>query len=111
VVFSDQDVAQFAAQLRSGKGKDVWLMGGADLIGAFFDAGAVDEFIIHVVPVFIGEGIPLIASRHRSVEMSLVSTRRFADGVVRLHYEVARPGRRRRAQPRSTSELRVSERQ
>jgi len=63
-------------------------MGGAGLIGSFLDEGEIDEFIIHVVPVFIGEGIFLIQPRHRLVALSLRSIRRFADGVVRLHYEV-----------------------
>jgi dihydrofolate reductase len=54
------------------------------------DAGGIDEFIIHVIPVFIGEGIPLIRPRHRNVQLDLVSTRRFPDGVARLHYRVKR---------------------
>jgi dihydrofolate reductase len=54
------------------------------------DEGAIDEFIISVVPVFIGEGIPLIARRHRDVRLSLRSVQRFPDGVVQLHYNVER---------------------
>jgi dihydrofolate reductase len=64
------------------------MMGGAGLIGSFLDAGELDEFIIHVIPTFIGEGIPLIAPRHRSVRLSLLSTHPYKDGVVRLHYRV-----------------------
>jgi riboflavin biosynthesis pyrimidine reductase len=66
------------------------MMGGAGLIGSFLDAGEIDEFMIHVVPIFIGEGIPLIAARHRLVPLQLLSTRRFADGVVKLHCAVPR---------------------
>src|SRR5690348_17760896 len=43
-----------------------------------------DEFIISVVPTFIGEGIPLIAPRHREVPLRLRSVQRFPDGVVQL---------------------------
>ena len=42
------------------------MMGGAGLIGSF-DAGKIDGFLIHVVPFFIGEGIPLVEPRHFSV--------------------------------------------
>jgi len=52
---------------------------------------ALDEFIITVVPTFIGEGIPLIAPRHREVPLRLLSLQRFPDGVVQLHYDVQRP--------------------
>jgi len=63
-------------------------MGGGKLIASFLDEQAIDQFIISVIPIFIGEGIPLIAPRHRDVPLRLVSVRRFADGVVQFHYEV-----------------------
>ena len=62
------------------------MMGGAGIIASFLDEGQIDEFIIHVIPTFIGEGIPLMQPRHRNVALVLKSVRRFADGVVRLHY-------------------------
>jgi hypothetical protein len=58
------------------------------------DAGEIDEFMIHIIPTMIGEGIPLIAPRHRHVPLRLKSSKKFSDGVVRLHYEVAGNGRR-----------------
>ena len=64
------------------------MMGGGGIIGAFLDEGAIDEFIVTVIPTFIGEGIPLIAPRHLDVPLRLVSARPFSDGVVQLHYEV-----------------------
>jgi len=88
--FVKEPIKKFAKSLRSQKGKDIWMMGGAGIIASFLDAGAIDEFIIHVIPTFIGEGIPLMAPRHRSVPLKLVSIKKFSDGVVRLHYEVQR---------------------
>ena len=84
------DVGAFARRLRAVPGKDVWLVGGADLTAGFLDAGQVDAFIIHVIPVLIGEGIPLVQPRHRAVPLMLESTRSYPDGVVRLHYSVRR---------------------
>jgi dihydrofolate reductase len=66
------------------------MMGGGELIASFLDAGEIDEFDIHVIPVFIGQGIPLVAPRHRDVLLRLRSSRKFADGVVRLRYEIAK---------------------
>ena len=88
--FVKEPIKKFAKRLRSQKGKDIWMMGGAGLIGSFLDEGEIDEFIIHVIPTFIGEGIPLIAPRHRTVPLKLLSTKKFSDGVVRLHYSVTR---------------------
>lgn len=66
-------------------------MGGGDLIASFLDEHAIDEFVISVVPVFIGDGIPLIAPRHRLEPLELLSSERFEDGVVQLHYRVQNP--------------------
>jgi dihydrofolate reductase len=88
VEFVRESVSAFARQLRAAPGMDVWVMGGAELIGSFLDAGEIDELVIHVIPTIIGEGIPLIAPRHRRIPLRLLSVRPFPDGVVRLHYAV-----------------------
>jgi len=90
VEFVNEPVRRFAKRLRGRPGRDIWMMGGAGLIASFLDAGEIDEFIIHVVPVLIGKGIPLIRPRRRLVPVKLRSVRRFPDGVVRMHYEVGR---------------------
>ena len=90
VEFVTEPVKAFAQRLRASPGKHIWMMGGGGLIASFLDAGEIDEFDIHVVPVFIGEGIPLGAPRHRDVPLRLRSAKKFSDGVVRLHYEVER---------------------
>jgi dihydrofolate reductase len=88
VTFVHEPVTGFAARLRAQKGKNIWMMGGAGLIASFLDAGAIDEFSIHMIPIIIGEGIPLIEPGRREVRLALISVRRFPDGVVHLHYRV-----------------------
>jgi dihydrofolate reductase len=83
-------VQEFAGRLRSEPGKDVWMMGGAGLLGSFLDAGEIDELILHVIPALIGEGVPLAAPRRRTTPLTLLSSLAFDDGVVRLHYRVER---------------------
>lgn len=86
--FVDEPLKEFVKRLRATPGKNIWMMGGGILISSFLDEGAIDEFMIHVVPVFIGQGIPLIAPRHGDVPLTLLSSKNFTDGVVRLHYQV-----------------------
>lgn len=90
VEFVSEPVKAFARRLRRKPGKHIWMMGGAGLIASFLDAGEIDEFDINIVPVLIGEGIPLVKPRHREIPLRLLSSRKFRDGVVRLRYEVAR---------------------
>lgn len=87
--FVSEPVKAFARRLRATPGKHIWMMGGGELIASFLDAGEIDEFEIHVIPTFIGKGIPLVAPRHRDVSLVLRSARKYPDGVVRLRYHVA----------------------
>jgi dihydrofolate reductase len=90
VEFVNEPVKRFVSRLRAKKGKDIWIMGGAGIIASFLDEGEIDEFILSVVPVLIGEGIPLLAPRHRTVPLKLIASTKFADGVVKLHYSVSK---------------------
>jgi len=94
VEFVSGDILAFAERLKGRKGKNIWLMGGGEIIASFLDAGAIDEFIVSVVPVFIGQGIPLIAPRHRHVMLELRSVKEYPDGVVQTHYSVRNAGSR-----------------
>ena len=88
VEFVSEPIGPFIDRLREQPGKDIWLMGGGDIIASFLDEHAIDEFVVSVVPVFIGDGIPLIARRHRLTPLALLSTERFEDGLVQLRYAV-----------------------
>jgi len=88
VEFVSSPISKFVKRLREQPGKNIWLMGGGELIASFLDEHAIDEFVVSVVPVFIGDGIPLIARRHRHVPLELQSTESFDDGLVQLHYRI-----------------------
>jgi dihydrofolate reductase len=85
-----RDLDALVAQLRAEPGKDVWIVGGAEIFAALLDAGELDELIMHVMPKLIGEGIPLLAPRMREVAMELVNSKSYGDGVVQLHYRLPR---------------------
>jgi dihydrofolate reductase len=89
ITFLRGSVRRIAAGLRRAGGRDIWLVGGAEVFGAFLDAGELDQLIVHVVPVLIGVGIPLLAPRRREVPLRLPSSRRFSDGVVLLQYVIS----------------------
>jgi dihydrofolate reductase len=88
VEFATGAIGPFVRRLREQPGKDIWLMGGGELIASFLDEHAIDEFVISMVPVFIGDGIPLIARRHRQTPLQLQSVEHFPDGVVQVRYLV-----------------------
>jgi dihydrofolate reductase len=64
-------------------------LGGADLAGAFMHHGLVDEYRIYVHPIVIGAGKPLFPRSGPSVNLRLLETRAFGNGVLLLHYRKA----------------------
>jgi dihydrofolate reductase len=90
VEFVNEPIKAFATRLREKKGKDIWMMGGAGIIGHFSTKEKIDEFMIHVIPKLIGEGIPLIAPRRRTVPLKLIASTKFPDGAVKLHYAISK---------------------
>jgi dihydrofolate reductase len=84
----NEPIKTFAQRLRAQSGKDIWMMGGGEIIASFLDEGEIDEFSMHVIPIFIGKGIPLVQPRHRSIRLNLLSSKTFPGGVVHLNYSV-----------------------
>lgn len=67
-------------------GKNLWVVGGGDLVGQFHDAGLLDEVWVQYAPVALGAGAPLLPRR---VELALEETDRNRDFVV-ARYAVVR---------------------
>jgi dihydrofolate reductase len=67
----------------------VWLVGGGKLASAFQHARLIDEYIISVIPVILGNGIPLFDSVDDDQPVDLTETKRFGTGVVQLHYSAS----------------------
>lgn len=58
------------------QGRNVWLTGGGELVGAFADHGLLDEIILGMAPVTLGAGAPLLPRRLLSSQLSLVNLER-----------------------------------
>jgi len=79
------------AALRSGTGKDIWLFGGGVLFSSLMEAGLVDMVEVGVIPVLLGEGIPLYPTPASRAQLSLIDHRVYeATGTLVLTYRVER---------------------
>lgn len=65
-----------AEAVAAAAGRDVWLVGGGDLVGQFQDAGLLDELHVQFAPATLGEGLPLLPRR---IDLDLVSLARNRD--------------------------------
>lgn len=69
------------------EGKNVWLVGGGDLVGQFSDADLLDEIIVHIAPVTLGAGAPLLP--RRLTRLRLESAHAVGGTFAELRYTVA----------------------
>ena len=70
--------------------RNIWLVGGGDLVGQFHDAGLLDEIIVQVASVTLGAGRPLLPRRITNPPLRLVSARMIGAGFAELRYAVAK---------------------
>jgi dihydrofolate reductase len=71
-------------------GRNIWLVGGGELVGQFYDHGLLDEVIVGVAPVFLGAGAPLLPRRITSPTLKLTDVTRYGETFVTLRYAVSR---------------------
>jgi dihydrofolate reductase len=77
------------ARLRAEPGKDIWLFGGGSLFRSLLDAGLVDTVEVAIIPVLLGEGIPLLPSPARQAKLRLTGHKVYqTTGTVSLQYAV-----------------------
>jgi dihydrofolate reductase len=86
------DAERVVADLRTRPGKDIALFGGGDLFRSLLAAGLVDCVEVSLVPVLLGEGIPLLASPAARATLKLRKQRLYEKtGTVGLEYDIERP--------------------
>lgn len=71
--------------------KNLWLVGGGELVGQFHDAGLLDEIIVQIGSVTLGRGKQILPRRIMNPALRLISVRKVGPGFAELRYEVARP--------------------
>jgi len=89
-IYVSENKKEFLHKLRSEPGKDIWLAGGGELVGAFLQAGLVDQVALGVQPVLLGEGIPLFPCNFPQTNLRLHEAKAYPSGVVMLTYDVVR---------------------
>lgn len=89
--FVQGDVQPVHTVMRKAAGsKNIWVVGGGDLAGQFFDAGLLDEIIVQVGSVTLGKGKPLFPRRVTNPPLRLISVRQIGSGFAEMRYEVSK---------------------
>jgi dihydrofolate reductase len=89
----NSDPAENVRSLKARSGKDIWLFGGGELFRTLLEAGVVDTVEAAVIPVLLGDGIPMLPSPASQTKLSLSGHRLYPkSGIVLLEYAVSGQG-------------------
>ena len=80
-----------AEMVAAANGKDIWLVGGGDLVGQFFDHGLLDEVTVSIASVTLGGGAPLLPRAITMPPLRLTAVKQEGEAFVHLTYQVPRP--------------------
>ena len=89
--FYSGDLAQLVNHLKVQSGKNIYCDGGSEVANELMKNNLIDELIVSIIPILLGDGIKLFNDGRPEKELSLVSSKQFESGLVQLHYKVANP--------------------
>lgn len=84
--FVNDDIVNFAKDLSQRSGDKIWLIGGGEINSIFLQNDLIDELILTIVPIVLGDGIPLFAKGEINKILKLEKTESFQNGMVQLTY-------------------------
>jgi len=68
----------------------IWLIGGGEVVRAFLQHRRIDEWILFIMPVLLGEGLSLFPGSFPETHLERLSTTAYKSGAVQLHYRTRR---------------------
>lgn len=87
VEFIHEEPAGFMKDLKNQPGENIWLIGGGEIINNATTKRVADELILFIMPVVLGEGLPLFLKSTDDRKLALINSKTYNSGVVELHYK------------------------
>ena len=87
--FYTGELTQLVNSLKNQSGKHIYCDGGAEIVNELIINDLVDEYIISVIPILLGDGIKLFKDGRPEQKLELVSAKQFGKGLTQLHYKRA----------------------
>lgn len=86
VVFVRNNVPSFVEEMKAKEGKNIWLYGGAEITQLMMEHDLVDELMLAVHPIVLGNGLPLFGKLASRKKFELSDSIRYPSGLVQLIY-------------------------
>lgn len=88
LTFYNGNINTLIGDLKNTNGKNIFIDGGAEVVHSLLKELLIDELIISIIPVLLGDGVRLFKGDEPEQKLELVSTKSFEKGLVQLHYSV-----------------------
>lgn len=88
IKFYTDDIKSLIDKLKSEQGKNIFCDGGAEIVNELLGQNLIDEFIVSVIPILIGNGTKLFKDGRPEQNLELVSVKSFNKGLAQLHYKL-----------------------
>lgn len=85
--FYTGNITELVKQLKSENGKNIYCDGGAEVINELLNHNLIDEFIISVIPVILGNGTRLFKDGRPEQALEFITAKTFETGLAQLHYK------------------------
>ena len=86
-IFYAGDLAKLVRELKSREGKNIYCDGGAEIIDTLLKEDLVDELIISIISILVGNGTRRFKDGRPEQKLELVNTKTFDTGLVQVHYK------------------------
>lgn len=84
--FYTGSLTELVNRLKAEKGKNIYCDGGAEVINELLKQDLIDEFIISVIPVLLGDGTRLFKDGRPEQTLELITAKTYETGLTQLHY-------------------------
>ncbi|GHC65621.1 dihydrofolate reductase family protein [Ulvibacter litoralis] len=85
--FYTENLTDLVKQLKSEKGQNIYCDGGAEIINELLKSDLIDEFIISVIPILLGNGTRLFKDGRPEQELNFINAKTYDTGLAQLHYK------------------------
>jgi len=86
-IFYSGNLIELVQQLKTEGGKNIYCDGGAEIVNELLKSDLIDEFIISVIPILVGNGTRLFKDGRPEQQLELIGTKTFDTGLTQLHYK------------------------
>jgi len=86
ISFYTGNLKELILELKQNAGKNIFIDGGAEIVNLLVKDNLIDEYIISIIPILLGDGVRLFKGSIIEQNLNLISSKQYDTGLIQLHY-------------------------